>query len=66
MYVVFICLDCGQILLAKAIQKTKRCPNCSTRLKLVEAKKIAYLKTAQEASNYLRALKRKRAAGYVK
>jgi rRNA maturation endonuclease Nob1 len=58
MYVVIICYGCGRFLLAKAAQKTKTCPYCAAQLKLVKAKKVAHLKTAQEASHYIRALKR--------
>jgi DNA-directed RNA polymerase subunit RPC12/RpoP len=57
MYVVMVCYGCGRFLLAKAAQKTKRCPYCAARLKLVKAKKVAHVKTAQEASQYIRALK---------
>jgi rRNA maturation endonuclease Nob1 len=59
MYVVLICYGCGRFLLAEATQKTKRCPYCATQLKLDKTKKAAHLKTAQEASHYIRALKRK-------
>jgi DNA-directed RNA polymerase subunit RPC12/RpoP len=57
MYVVIVCYSCGRFLLAKGDQKTKRCPYCAARLTLTKTKKIAYMKTAQEASNYIRALK---------
>ena len=57
MYVVVICYGCGRFLLAKGDQKTKRCPYCDSRLKLDRTRKLVYVKTAQEASNYLRALK---------
>lgn len=57
MYVVIVCYGCGRFLLAKGAQKTKCCPYCAARLKLVSAKKIVHVKTAQEASNYIRALK---------
>jgi len=60
MYVVIVCYSCGRFLLAKNIQKTKRCPYCAGRLTLIKAKKVAHVKTAQEASNYIRALKNKR------
>jgi len=60
MYVVIVCYGCGRFLLVKGTQKTKRCPYCAARLKLVSAKKFAQVKTAQEASNYIRALKRER------
>ncbi|UCC57644.1 MAG: DUF1922 domain-containing protein [Candidatus Bathyarchaeum sp.] len=57
MYIVVVCYGCGRFLLAKSNQKTKGCPYCETRLKLIKTKKVAQVKTAQEASNYLRALK---------
>jgi len=65
MYLVIVCYKCGQFLLAKASQKTRRCPYCETRLVLNKTKKIAHVKTAQEASFYIRALKRKKDTGYV-
>jgi DNA-directed RNA polymerase subunit RPC12/RpoP len=57
MYVVVVCYGCGRFLLAKGIQKTKRCPYCEVRLRLEKTKKLVHVKTAQEASNYLRELK---------
>jgi len=61
MYVVVVCYGCGRFLLAKGTQKTKRCPYCAARLTLNKTKKVVYVKTAQEASNYIRALKRRSA-----
>jgi len=60
MYVVVVCYSCGRFLLAKGTQKTRRCPYCAARLTLIKTKKVAHVKTAQEASNYIRALKRRR------
>jgi len=60
MYVVIVCYGCGQFLLAKHTQKTRRCPHCAARLTLSKAKMVAHVKTALEASNYLRMLKSKR------
>jgi DNA-directed RNA polymerase subunit RPC12/RpoP len=57
MYVVVVCYGCGRFLLAKGNQKTKRCPYCDVRLTLDKTKKLVHVKTAQEASNYLRELK---------
>ena len=59
MYMVIVCYECGQLLLAKTSQKTRRCPYCETRLVLDKTKKVANVKTAQEASNLIRALKKK-------
>jgi uncharacterized CHY-type Zn-finger protein len=57
MYVVVICYGCGRFLLAKGYQKSKRCPYCESQLKLDKTRKLVHVKTAKEASNYLRALK---------
>jgi len=59
MYLVILCYNCGQLLLAKTSQKTRRCPYCETQLVLDKTKKVAHTKTAKEASNLIRALKRK-------
>lgn len=66
MYMVVVCHRCGQLLLAKTRQKTRRCPYCDARLVLDKTKKVAHVKTAQEASNVIRALKRKENAGYTR
>jgi len=63
MYLVIVCYNCGQFLLAKTGQKTRRCPYCETRLVLDKTKKVAHTKTAQEASSVIRALKRKNNVG---
>jgi DNA-directed RNA polymerase subunit RPC12/RpoP len=65
MYVVIVCYKCGQLLLAKTSQKTRRCPYCETQLILNKTKKIAHIKTAQEASSLIRTLKKKKNAGYT-
>jgi len=59
MYMVIACYRCGQLLLAKTAQKTRRCPRCEARLLLEKAKKVAYAKSASEASNLIRALKKR-------
>jgi DNA-directed RNA polymerase subunit RPC12/RpoP len=59
MYVVAVCYKCGQFLLATNTQKTRCCPHCSARLSMIKTKKVAQVRTAQEASNYIRALKQK-------
>jgi len=66
MYIVVVCYKCGQLLLAKTGQKTRRCPYCEARLVLDKTKKVAHVKTAKEASNVIRALKRKENAGYTR
>ena len=62
MYVVIVCYNCGQFLLAKTEQKTKRCPYCETRLVLEKAKKVASAKNTQQALNLVQALKRRKRA----
>jgi hypothetical protein len=59
MYMVVVCYGCGRFLLARGAQKTKMCPYCAVRLTLTKAKKVAYLETAREASDYIRELKGK-------
>ncbi|UCE15270.1 MAG: DUF1922 domain-containing protein [Candidatus Bathyarchaeota archaeon] len=61
MHMVIVCSKCGQLLLAKNTQKTRRCPHCEARLVLEKVKKVAHAKSASEASSLIRALKRKRA-----
>ena len=60
MYSVIICYRCGQYLLAKNDQKTKRCPYCDARLVVVQTKKVKHAETAKQASHLLRSLKEKR------
>jgi len=62
MYIVIVCYKCGQFLLAKTGQKTRQCPYCEARLVFDKTRKVAHTKTAQEASNLIRALKRKKNA----
>jgi DNA-directed RNA polymerase subunit RPC12/RpoP len=64
MYMVVVCYGCGQLLLAKSGQKTRRCPYCDARLVLDKTKKVVHVKTAQKASSVIRALKRKENAEY--
>jgi len=59
MYIVVVCYGCGQLLLAKTSQKTRRCPYCDARLVLDKTKKVIHVKTAQKASSVIRALKSK-------
>ncbi|NIR87557.1 DUF1922 domain-containing protein [Candidatus Bathyarchaeota archaeon] len=64
MYLVIVCYRCGRLLLAKITQKTRRCPRCGARLVLEKVKKVAQAKSASEASNLIRALKRRRTASF--
>ncbi|NIV44672.1 DUF1922 domain-containing protein [Candidatus Bathyarchaeota archaeon] len=57
MYLVITCYRCGQLLLAQARQKTRNCPHCGFRFKVDKSRKIAYAKSAREASLLLRQLK---------
>ncbi|KPV62307.1 MAG: hypothetical protein AOA65_1931 [Candidatus Bathyarchaeota archaeon BA1] len=58
MYMVIVCYTCGRFLLAKVGQKTRRCPYCEARVVLEKARRVAYAKSAQEASNIIRTLKK--------
>jgi len=66
MYMVIVCYRCGQLLLAKTGQKTKRCPYCDARLVLDKTKKVVHVKTAQKASSVIRALKGKEHARHAR
>jgi len=66
MYLVIVCYNCGQFLLAKTGQKTRRCPYCETQLILDKAKKVAHTKNAQKASNIIRTLKKNNAEKHSK
>ena len=59
MYVVIVCHQCGDILLAKIGQKTRQCPNCQARIVLKVAGKLGYAKSSQEALSLIRILKAK-------
>ncbi|UCD27004.1 MAG: DUF1922 domain-containing protein [Candidatus Bathyarchaeota archaeon] len=56
---MIVCYRCGQLLLAKDSQKTRRCPYCDARLVLEKAKKRARVETAKKASSFIQALKSK-------
>jgi DNA-directed RNA polymerase subunit RPC12/RpoP len=60
MYLVLVCYNCGQFLLAKTGQKTKRCPYCDARLALEKARKIGSASDAYQALHLVQALKTKK------
>jgi phage FluMu protein Com len=60
MYRIVVCYNCGQLLLAKADQKTRRCPHCEARVNAERVKVVASATTAREASELIRTLKCKR------
>jgi len=57
-YFIIQCYSCGQLLLAKAGQKTKACTYCGARLNLSHVKILSRARTAKEASEIIKALKR--------
>jgi len=59
-YAVVACGKCGGYLLAKTDQKTRTCPYCGSKILLEKAKKVAFAKTANEASLLLRRIKEKK------
>ena len=61
MYILIVCYHCGQFLLAKTGQKTRRCSYCKARLILYKTRKVMQAETAQEASNKIRILKQTKA-----
>ena len=62
MYFVIVCYQCGRLLLAEAKHKTRQCPHCGARLLVARTKQVASAKSAQEASQLVRAMKQKRIA----
>jgi DNA-directed RNA polymerase subunit RPC12/RpoP len=57
MYTVVTCYKCGRFLLARTSQKTKLCPYCGFRFNVEKSRKVAFAKSAREASLLLRRLK---------
>jgi predicted RNA-binding Zn-ribbon protein involved in translation (DUF1610 family) len=57
-FIIVVCGKCGELLLARAGQKTRTCPYCGFRVELCRAKKVASAKNAYEASELLRSLKK--------
>ncbi|MGB9741155.1 MAG: DUF1922 domain-containing protein [Candidatus Bathyarchaeia archaeon] len=62
-FFVVVCGKCGGLLLAKAEQKTRTCPYCGFRVDVCTAKKLGSARTAYEASELLRSLKKDYSAG---
>jgi predicted nucleic acid-binding Zn-ribbon protein len=52
------CTQCGGLMLSAKAQKTKICPYCGTNINLLKAQKVAAAKTALEASEILRKIKK--------
>lgn len=65
-YLIIQCYSCGQLLLAKAGQKTKVCTYCGARLNLNRVKIVSRAETAKEASETVRALKKEKVKKRVK
>jgi DNA-directed RNA polymerase subunit RPC12/RpoP len=57
-FLIVVCSRCGGFLLARDEQKTRTCPYCGFKVDLVKAKKAASARTAYEAAETLRKLKR--------
>ena len=57
-FLVVVCGKCGGLLLAKVGQKTRTCPYCGFRVELCTAKRLGSARTAYEASELLRSLKK--------
>lgn len=54
---IVACGKCGNLLLAKADQKTRTCPYCGSQVTLEKAKRVASAPNAYEASEILKKLK---------
>ena len=58
-YLIIQCYSCGNLLLAKDEQKTKKCTYCSTKLNLGKVRVLAKAESATDASEAVKALKYK-------
>jgi DNA-directed RNA polymerase subunit M/transcription elongation factor TFIIS len=54
---VVSCSRCGELLLAKADQRTRTCIHCGYKVEVERAKKLASAENAYEASSILQKLK---------
>jgi len=59
-YLIVVCGGCGRLLVADAVNKSRRCPYCGVRVWLARAKRVGSAETAREASELVRYLKRKK------
>jgi DNA-directed RNA polymerase subunit RPC12/RpoP len=55
--VIFMCSRCSGLFMASAVQKSRTCPYCGTRVDLRKAKRVASSNSAFEASEKLRKMK---------
>jgi len=60
MYAVLVCYNCGRLVLARDGQKTRLCPHCESRLIIEKTKRVAFAKSAREATELIRTMKLKR------
>lgn len=60
MYIILQCKACGNLLIARQGQKTKRCTYCNTRLNLGKVRLLAEASTSREASRIAMTLKDRR------
>jgi len=56
-FLIVVCGNCGEFLLARVQQKTRTCPYCGFKVALDKAKKAASAQNVYEASTILRKLK---------
>lgn len=58
-YLIIQCYFCGNLLLAKDKQKTKKCTYCNTKLNLGKVRVLVKAESATDASKAVKALKYK-------
>lgn len=56
-YIIVRCLTCGQPLIARTWQRTKRCTYCGRRLDVPKLRVFARASSAQEATRHAIAMK---------
>ncbi|MGQ9679287.1 MAG: DUF1922 domain-containing protein [Candidatus Bathyarchaeia archaeon] len=60
MYIVANCPRCGNLLLAKATNKTRLCPHCGFRSQIRSLRVLAEADSTRQAVSLIQSLKRKR------
>ena len=60
MYIVAVCPRCGNLLLAKATNKTRICTHCGFRSRIGNLKVLAKAESPKQAVILIQSLKRKR------
>jgi ABC-type ATPase with predicted acetyltransferase domain len=60
MYNIVNCPSCGNIIMANTAHRTKTCPHCGSKAKLINLKILAKTKSSHEAVKIIQYLKEKK------